>query len=167
MKNLIIIAALAICTFAAQSTYAQKMGYVNSALLLSEHPDIKAADSKLEGLQTQYAKQIQDKIAVLQGKYSSLEKERANIAPKELQDRVAALQQEEQALAQEEQSLQQEFLKKREELYQPILDKVNNAISEVGKEGSYLFIFDASQGALLFTDETLDLTSAIKAKLGM
>lgn len=162
-----IIAALAICTFAAQFANAQKMGYVNSALLLSEHPDIKAADSKLEGLQAQYAKQIQDKIAVLQGKYGELEKERNNIAPKELQDRVAVLQQEEQGLAHEEQRLQQEFLKKREEFYQPILDKVNNAITAVGKEGNYLFIFDASQGALLFTDETLDLTSAVKTKLGL
>ena len=67
-----------------------------------------------------------------------------------------------------EQEVQSKIIAKQEELLKPILEKVQNAITAVGKEGGYLFIFDVSvPNTILFADEPLDVTNAVKAKLGI
>jgi len=52
-------------------------------------------------------------------------------------------------------------------LLQPIYDKVNTAIKAVAEEEGYAFIFDGSTQVLLYADETTDVSSKVKAKLGM
>jgi outer membrane protein len=56
---------------------------------------------------------------------------------------------------------------KREEKYAPILEKADIAIKEVAAEGKYTYIFDASTGSLLFADESENILSKVKAKLGL
>ena len=54
MKNLIKIGGLFIAMFCMVSmAQAQKFGYVNSAAILAEMPDVKQADANLEALQKQ------------------------------------------------------------------------------------------------------------------
>ncbi len=169
MKNFTYILLLTFFCIGAQSMSAQKFGYLNSALLLSEHPDIKVADSELETLQNTYSTRIQTKIEGLQKKYGELQlkDKEGTITAKDLQDQVKKLQEQEGALQQEEQQLQQDLLKKREQLYQPIIDAINDAIKSVATEGGYTYIFDQSQGALLYADESQDVSALIKSKLGI
>jgi len=169
MKKLTYIMLLAFFCIGVQNISAQKFGYLNSALLLSEHPDIKVADSELETLQNTYSTRIQKKVEELKTKYASLSKkdEEGGITRKDLEDQVRKLQEQEGALQQEEQQLQQDLLKKREQLYQPIIDAINDAIKSVAEAGGYMYIFDQSQGALLYADESQDVSALIKTKLGI
>ena len=169
MKKLSYILLLTFFCIGAQNVSAQKFGYLNSALLLSEHPDIKVADSELETTQNTYAARIQKKIEELQGKYAELRKKDAEgtITAKDLQEQAKKLQEQEGALQQEEQQLQQDLLKKREQLYQPVYDAINDAIKQVAQDGGYTYIFDQSQGALLYADESQDISALIKTKLGI
>ena len=57
--------------------------------------------------------------------------------------------------------------KRREDLYKPILEKVNKAMQDVAKENGYLLVFDTSTQVLLYADETLDVTKLVNAKLGI
>jgi outer membrane protein len=61
-------------------------------------------------------------------------------------------------------SAQESLEKRRAELVKPLLDKINNAIQLVGKEGNYNFIFDSGQ-SLLFVTESNDLFKEVFAKL--
>ena len=54
------------------------------------------------------------------------------------------LTKDQQAIGQLEQEMQDKVLAKREELLGPILEKIDVVIKEIGKEGGYTFIFDAS-----------------------
>lgn len=82
------------------------------------------------------------------------------------QTRQEELQKEQQDLQTEQQQIEFAILQKREQLLQPILTEIDSIIQAIGKEGSYTMIFDTSvQGALLFTQESNDLTATIKAKL--
>ena len=56
---------------------------------------------------------------------------------------------------------------KREELYKPILEKLNKAVRDVSKELGYILVFDTSTNALLYGDESLDVTERVKTKLGI
>jgi len=75
------------------------------------------------------------------------------------------LQKKEQEIMKFEQEMQQKLGSKEQELLNPILAKVNNAIQAVAKENSFQFIFDTSSGVLLYADESQDITSMVKAKL--
>jgi outer membrane protein len=57
--------------------------------------------------------------------------------------------------------------KKREELLQPILDRVNKAIGDIAKEQGYSYVFDASSNILLYADASADVTALVKKKLGL
>ena len=63
--------------------------------------------------------------------------------------------------------IQEKIAKKREELYGPILDKVDTAIKEVAKDGGYTMVFNADTQILLYADDETNLTDKVKAKLGM
>ena len=55
--------------------------------------------------------------------------------------------------------------KKRNDLLEPIYEKVNEAIKAVAKEQGFQFIFD--QQVLLYGEETSDVSAAVRTKLGM
>jgi len=64
-------------------------------------------------------------------------------------------------------NLTDKLAQKREELFKPILDKVNSAMEAVAKENQFMFVFDLGTQIILYADETLDVTKLVKAKLGI
>ena len=126
------ILLIAFCIGTSLSLSAQKFGYINSQTLLSELPEVKAADAEIQALQTQLEKKGQMMVQELETKY------------KELQKRA-----------------------KRQEKLQPVIDKVNNAIKMVATDNQFTYIFDSSAGILLYAQESMDVTSLVKSKLGI
>jgi outer membrane protein len=57
--------------------------------------------------------------------------------------------------------------KKQQELLAPITSKVEEAIKAVAKEKGYAYIFNMSQGVILYAQESDDVTPLIKTKLGL
>ena len=55
----------------------------------------------------------------------------------------------------------------RRQLLQPLVNKLDEAVRVVGKEGGYQVIFDTSNGSALFAAESDDVTALVKAKLGL
>lgn len=148
---------------------AQKFGYCNSAALLSQMPEVKQADSDLQAFQTQLTKKGQQMVKDLQDKAASLEKrkEGGEISPKQYETEMLALQEEEKKIQEFEQKVYTDISKKREELYKPILDKVNNAMKVVATKNQFNMVFDLSTQVLLYADESLDVTKLVKAELGI
>jgi len=153
------------------SADAQKFGFLNSAVLLQSMPEVREAEANLTTFQEQLQKKGQLMLQEFQGKYQELERKNnaGEISPKELQVESAALQEEEAKIAQFERDMQQQILGKREDLLQPILNEVNDAIKAVADENGYAYIFDASPGGgiLLYADESTDVMDQVKAKLGI
>jgi outer membrane protein len=149
--------------------YAQKFGYVNSAALLNEMPQVKQMRSTLEGFQTQLQKQGEQKVQAFQQKEQSAvqKKQRGEMTPKEEEQVMAELQKEQEEIYKMSQDLEQKMAEKQQELMKPILEEVNKAIQDVAKEGGYQFIFDAQSGVILYADETTDVTALVKNKLGI
>jgi outer membrane protein len=158
-----------VLVFSALTLHAQKFGYLNSAALLQEMPEVKEAEANLETLQKQLQARGQKMLEDFQVKYADLERRHneGGIAPKDLELEAQKLKEEETNIAKYEQDMQKQLLEKREALLQPILDRVNAAIKEFAQQEGYTYIFDSSAGVLLYADETTDVTTRIKAKLGM
>ncbi len=165
-KYLFIIALLFVFVV---NINAQKFGYINSTELLLAHPDVKSADSKLQDYQNQLLQKGQTKANAFQKHYEEyMKKANAGTLSKlQMQDEENKLTQEQNEIRQYEVEMQQNLTKKREELYKPILDKIQKAINEVGKENNYTFIFDSGTGGILHANDADNIINLVKSKLGI
>ena len=164
-----IFTLLFACMLTAGVMTAQKFGYVNTAVLLQEMPEVQAANSQLETFQKQLMSEGQNKVKAFEQKVAQYQQQAnsGDLSQKQIQEKEQELAQEQQSLAQLEQEVQNKILAKREELLTPILQKVDVAIQAIGKEGGYTFIFDASvQGAMLYAPEGDNLIDEVRTKLG-
>ncbi len=149
--------------------FSQKFGYCNSAQLLSQIPEVKAADSDLKAFQTQLTKRGQDMVKALQDAGAELQRkqDQGSISPKDYEAQGAKLKEEEAKIGAYEQEVYEKLSKKREELFKPILDRVNTAMKDVSTELGYMLVFDSSTQFVLYADESLDVTKLVKTKLGI
>ena len=126
------------------SLLAQKVAHYNSQDIVSNYAEFKKVQTELETV----GKQYQADLEAMQ---------------KELQD----LQQRIQQTAQDN---EQAFRQEQQKRLQPVLDKVNAAITAVIKAGQYVFAIDksAAQG-MIHINEALstDITAQVKTQLGI
>lgn len=168
-KNYIQLFTFLVASFMMISVQAQKFGYVNTQDLLQNLPEVKEANSNIEAYQTQLQKKGQEMLQSFQAKYQDLERKQAQgeISPKQLEVEAQKLKEEENKILEFDASSQQKILEKSETLLSPIRDRVQNAIDAVASENGFDYIFDYSTGFILFADESADVSSMVKSKLGI
>ena len=164
----IFLFAAVIASFAGQAQ-AQKFGYVNSAIILKDMPEMKQLQSTLEAYQSILKKDGEAKVAAYQAEEqaASQKKQRGEMTPKEEEVVTAKLQKMQEELYAYSQKMDNDMAEKQQKEMQPILDRVNTAIQDVAKEGTFQFIFDAQSGVILYADESSDVTKLVRAKLGL
>jgi len=146
---------------------AQKFGHLNSTSLLLELAEVKSADSQLEALSKSLEADYTSRIQSFENEYNALV-QKANskeYSQVQIEQEQAALAKKQEDIQKFEFEIQQKLLTKREELYAPILKKVDDAIKAVGDENSFTMIFDTSSGFILHGQDSQDVTSLVKAKL--
>ena len=168
MKKIIKIGVLMVALFCFSfNLQAQKYGYINSNALIEQMPAVKQLEPELASLQKILNKKREQMITDLQNKSQQAQQklEREEMSPAEQKRTQEDLMKDQQAIGQYEQTMQQQLLEKQQTLLQPILDQVNEAIKQVAKENGYTMIFDSA--VLLYADETQDVGTLVKAKLGL
>jgi outer membrane protein len=165
MKNIFLI----LLTVASSQIFAQKYGYINTQELLTNMTEMKLADSQLQLLQTELQGQGEQMVIKFEAEYKAYvaEAEKGTLSKVQMQQKEEGLTKKRQEIEQFEGKMQADLLKKKEELYKPILDKVKMEIEKLGKDGGYAMIFDASVGMILHANETENLMPVIKTKLGV
>ncbi len=147
---------------------AQKIGYVNSQYLLSQLEEFREAQNKLQIESQKMQKQLAEMSARLDSLQSDYERQKflmteANRKLKEQE--ITRLANEIQQFQVAKLGPQGELYKKQQELAEPVLRKVNDAIKKVGERGNYDFIFDTVGGNILFAKESYDLTNEVLNEL--
>lgn len=168
MKTLFLtIVALAVTTIAfAQSTL--KIGHINSQELLQAMPENDSVQVKIEKV----AKDLQNQFQTMQNEYTNKYKDfvskNDSYSEPIRQDKSSELQNIEQRIQQFQQKAEQELQSQRLNLYKPVLDKANKAVSEVAKSNGFTYILDLAQGGVIYYDETsTDILPLVKQKLGL
>lgn len=164
------LASIVITLAMTLSLHAQKFGYVNTAALLEQMPEVQTADKQLSAFREGLVKGGETKVNSFKENYQKYLDDVNNGVLSQIQqnERENSLAQEQQAINDYDQQVQQQVLDKRQELLKPILQKIDEAVQAIGKEGGYTFIFDSSvSGALLYAVEGDDLMNQVKAKLGI
>jgi outer membrane protein len=164
-KVLLVIAVLGL----SLSTFAQdqmKFGHVNTQELLMLMPERADAEAKI----TAMSKQLEDRLGVLTTEYQTkiqafqaLTEDTPQSTVEDMRGEIIEL---EKRIQEFRNNAQNDLVAKEEALVQPMLEKLQRAIDEVGTENGFVYIFDLGSGAVVFQNGQ-DVSQMVKTKLGI
>lgn len=168
MKKIIALAGLLLCMVGVQ---AQKFAYIDSDYIMKQIPEFKEAQAELDALSKKWQAEIEKRYQEIEEMYKSYQAEAVLLTEEMKQQREESIikkEQEAQAFQKEKFGVEGALFKKRQELVQPIQDKVYEALKEVSSSNGYNFIFDKSaQSGILFADEKYDKSDLVLRKMGV
>ena len=164
MKKILVLFLM----MAPLSLFAQKFGYVNSVEIAQVMPEYTKAISELKVLEKQYSDELKHIADEFEKKRNELEQAKDSLPESILQRRVAELEDIYTRMEQYRQTSAQSFEQARETKFAVVNDKLQKTIQEVGREGSYVCIFDIASG-IPYISETLcdDVNAKVRTKLGI
>lgn len=160
----IILTSIFIVTFAGFS-FAQKYAYVDTQNILDQIQEYKNAQEQLNDLSVTWQKEIEAKFAEIDQLYKNFQAESVLLPEdmkKQKEDDIVKKEKEAKDLQKKRFGKDGDLFKKRQELVQPIQDKVYNAIEEVAQKKNYSFVFDKSGSvSILYADPKLDISDEV------
>ena len=161
---------LALCLIAGTLTTAQaqnKFGYLNFNELFFMLPE---SVQMQEELQT-YAQKLESQLTAMQAEYESkvteFQQNETTYTDLVKEDKVREVESIQKRMVDFRQSAQKSLGEKEQELLTPIREKAMAAIDDVAKENNFTYIFDTGAGTFLYVDESQNILSLVKAKLGL
>lgn len=168
--------AIAFVLLMSATTFAtaqSKVAHIDVQKLMSEMPEMKAAQAQLKKLEQTYSADIQASLKELQTKANAYQTEANGLSESQLKSREAEFQKKAEELQGMEANIQQarqsageELQKKQQELMGPILEKAQNAIQKVAKTQGFQYVLDATPGAGVLVADGKDLLADVKKELG-
>lgn len=141
----------------------QKIGYVDSQIILTQLPEAIKAQSDLDAMTSVWSNQVDSMKLALQQQYADVQKQLATMTEDQKQIKQKELiEKEQQIYAFQNQKFGQpngEIYQKQETIFDPVKKKIYTAIELVAKEEGMQFIFDKSGDILLlYADAAFDIT---------
>jgi outer membrane protein len=171
MKSMIKNIAFSLLALLATPLAAQKMGFVDTDLILGKLPEYKSAQKQLDDYSAQWQQTASDMQSKLDVLYKDFKAEEVLLSPEQKRTREDAIVEKEKELfkyREDKFGQNGELFKKREELVKPIQDKVFDAVQKVAKKEGLAFIFDKAGGVLmLYADPKYDKTFEVMEELGI
>lgn len=181
MKKIIILSVIFLLTGFSVIYSQVKIAFVDSQIILSQLPEAKAVQTKIEEMAKQYQdtiatkeNEIKAKYDAFKAKYEDAQKQvdAGTLKPEQiklLETEITTMQQEiqklEQDLGEYKQGIQQSLLGIKQNLLKPVVDKITNVIEQVAKELKYNVVLDKAGDAVVYGDKDLDITYKVLDKL--
>ena len=166
-KVIAVLSLIVMITGFASAQTGAKFGYIDSNEILAMMPEtdslqneLKAYADYLDEQMSTMAMEYQTKVTDYQENYNTMSDLIRQTKEKEITDLQARIQ----AF---QQSADQDLGAKQAELFNPLIDKVKVAITEVARENGYNYIFDVGTGALVFYETGDNIIPLVKTKLGI
>ena len=141
----------------------QKIGYVDSQVILTQLPEAIRAQGQLDALTNQWTAQLDSMNKDLQQSYEQYQKQANTMTEAKKTAAQQDLVEKQQAMEnfRRDKFAQQtgEIYKKNDEIFAPVKKKIFKAIEEIAKKEGMKFVFDkAGDVVLLYADPAYDLT---------
>ena len=168
MKNLksLLLATLMIA-LPMTATFAQsKIAHIDTQKLISEMPEVIAAQKQIQALEKTYANDIENSIKEYTAKAQAYEAEARNQTDIVNQARQNEMQSMQQNIQTYRETATQDLQKKQTEMMRPLYDKAIAAIEKVAAAQGFEYVLDASAGGSVIMAKGKDLMADVKADLG-
>ncbi len=170
MKNILkalVVIVLFVASVSAQAQTSVKIGYIDFAQIVSLMPGqdsiniklqahVASLEGQLKAMQTEYEAKVGDYQAT-QATMSQIIKQTKEKEIMDLQQRIEAFNQQ----------AQYEIQNKQQELTQPLIERIQNAIKSVGKENGFTYILNGNEQIILYSDGGINVLPLVKKKLGI
>lgn len=162
-------AVLAFVTFAfAGNAQAQsKFGHVDFARLYGMMP----GQDSIKAVYETYAKGLQNQLATMQAelenKFMDYQANQATWSNIIRQTKEKEIQDIQGRMEEFNSQAQQDLMDKENELTAPIIQKARKAVEDVAKENGFTYIFNSTEGLLLYAAPSDDVMPLVKKKLGI
>lgn len=168
MKYLILLIVISLCT--TSIGLSQKYGYVNTNYILEHVPEYAEAQEEINAISKEWQEEIRMRKVAIEEKAAAYKAEEILLPEETKKSKLAELE----LLKKEVRSMQKarfgvegDLFKKREELIQPIQEKIFKAIKGIAKDGKYSFIFDkANSSNILYAESKYDISGRVLKKMG-
>jgi outer membrane protein len=176
MKNLllisvfsVLIATLILTTYTA-TAQQQKYAYVDTQYILDNIPEFQDAQDELDEYSKKWQKEIEDNYGKVSEMYQKYQAE-AVLLPEDIkrkrEEEIIDKEKEVKELQQQYFGKEGDLFKKRQELIQPIQEKVYNAIETIASTSNYSFVFDKAGGmTLLYGNPKYDISDDVLDEVG-
>lgn len=169
MNKIILLFAALFFSFAQIN--AQRFAYMDSEYILNKMTDYKKAQESLDKIAGDWQKEIETKMREVEVLYQKFQAEQPLLTDKMKDERIAAIETKEKEIKDYQKqkfSPNGDLFKKRQELIQPIQDKIYDEVQKLAKMKSYDIIFDKSSGAsMIYSNPKLNLSDEILKSLGI
>lgn len=172
MKNTIhLILAFAGALFLMRESHAQRVAFVNTKYILAQMPEYASAQKELDRFSQQWQEEIDERHQSIKRMRESYNAEAILLTEEMKRSRVDEIDKrdrEARDLQKQRFGPEGDLFKKRQELIQPIQDRVYTAVKEVAGT-SYVAVFDlgSQSNNLLFASEKYDKSDSVLRKLGI
>jgi len=164
-----IMMAVAIL-FLGLTVQGQKIGVVDTQYILDNMSEYTIAQDQIDDLAVEWQREIEKLFQEIDQLYQKFVAE-APILPEEekrrRQEQIEQREREAKELQRKRFGREGDLFKKRQELIQPIQEKVYNAIKEIAEADNYAIILDKSAGtAVAYARSRVDISDDVLKRLG-
>lgn len=167
-KTIKFLAILVLVTFTfAANAQSQKFGHVDFAKLYSLMPGQDSIRVVYEAYATGLQNQMTTMQAELENKFMEYQANQATMSNIIKQTKEREIQDLQTRIEEFNQQAQQDLATKEQELTAPVIEKARAAVENVAKEKGYTYVFNSTEGLLLYATPSDDILPLVKAKLGI
>tara|TARA_B100000767_G_scaffold251513_1_gene254594 strand:- start:1590 stop:2099 length:510 start_codon:yes stop_codon:yes gene_type:complete len=168
MKNLkpLLLATLMIALPMTAAFAQSKIAHIDTQKLISEMPEVIAAQKQLQAVEETYTKEIQNTIKEFTAKAQSYDADAKNQSDIINQARQTEIQSMQQNIQKYRETAAQDLQKKQTEMMRPLYDKAIAAIEKIATAQGFDYVLDASAGGGVLVSKGKDLSADVKVELG-
>ncbi len=170
MKKLLVILFIGIGIMISSNSFAQsktKLGHIDFATLYGMMPGLDSVKLVFED----YNKGVQDQFAAMQTeletKYNDYVANAEGMSDIIRSTKEAEINDLRTRMEQFEQTATQDLQNKELELTTPIIEKAKTAVEKVAKDNGYNYVFNSTEGLLLYAEPADNMMDLVKAELGI
>lgn len=167
---LALVAAAGFVTLGSSNASAQqKFGYLNSQELISLMPERDSVQAKMAVLGKELEEQFNSMRTEMTNKAQELQNTLSTLSETVRKQKEKDLFDLQTRLEEFQQSAQEELQARQAELFKPLLEKAQAAVTKVAKEQGLTAVFDLATGALAYYNEAqmVNLLPFAKKALGI
>ena len=160
-----------ILVFNTEARAQQKIGYVNTDIILNEIPEYEGIQQQLRVVSEQWRadlEKMQEEINQLEEDFEANEILYTDDVRRKKEQKIEQKKQARKEYLEQKFGPEGEYFQKQQELLKPIQRNIYEAITAVARRGNYDFIFDRAQNAsLLFGEKQWNLNQNVLQELGV
>ena len=164
MKKTIKYVVVACIMIAGMGFKAQKLGHVNSQVIMQELPDYESARKDLESFNSDLTKELEMYQKLIVEFAQDYEQNKNGMSEDTRKRKETDLMERQQNYEKKAYEAQTSLQQKEQELLQQIMIKVNTAVKEVAEKEGYDYVYEVT--TLLYAGGE-DISDKVRKKLGI